>query len=107
MEALVCVALKQPQGMSNKEFFGLWSQEARAALEAVAAGAIKSIYKVAGKYEVLVIVSVESGDQIDELVHSMPIWAQGYSHLVKEIEWTLLRPYENWAKQLEGLAEGG
>ncbi len=31
MEALVRVALEQPQGMSNKEFFGLWSQEARAA----------------------------------------------------------------------------
>ncbi len=107
MEALLRIALEQPEGMSNKEFFGIWSQEARAALGAVAAGMIKSIYKVAGKYEVIVILSVESGDQIDEIVHSMPIWTQGYSHIVKEMQWTLLRPYENWAKQLEGLATGG
>ncbi len=107
MEALVRVVLEQPEGMSNKEFFGLWRQEARAALEAVATGAIKSIYKVAGKYEVLVIVNVESGDQIDELVQSMPIWAQGYSHIVKGMEWTLLRPYENWAQQLDGLVAAG
>ena len=104
MEALVRVALEQPEGMSNKEFFGLWSQEARAALQAVSDGTIQSIYKVAGKYEVIVILKVESADQIDEIVHRMPIWQQGYSHLITEIEWTLLRPYENWAKQLEELA---
>ncbi len=107
MEVLLRVALAQPEGMSNKEFFGVWVQEARAALQAMQAGAIKSIYKVSGKYEVIVILEVESTDQIDEILYSMPIWTEGYSHIVKELDWTLLRPYEHWAQQLEGLAAAG
>jgi muconolactone delta-isomerase len=105
MDVLLHGKLRKPDRMSNKEFFGVWKQEAAAALEAVKAGAIKHIWKVPGKYEVLAVVGVDSVDQIDEIVHSLPIWKLGYDYIV-DLEWTLLRPYEHWATQLNQLAEG-
>ncbi len=103
MEVLIHAKLHKPDRMSNQEFFGVWKQEAAAALEAVEAGAIKNIWKVAGKYDVLLVLDVESADQIDEIIHSLPIWKLGYEYMV-DLEWTLLRPYANWAKHLEELA---
>ena len=105
MEVLIHAKLHKPDRMSNQEFFGVWKQEAAAALEAVEAGAIKNIWKVAGKYDVLLVLDVESADQIDEIIHSLPIWKLGYEYIV-DLEWTLLRPYANWAKHLEELAAG-
>ena len=103
MEVLIHAKLHKPDRMSNQEFFGVWKQEAAAALEAVEAGAIKNIWKVPGKYDVLLVLDVESADQIDEIIHSLPIWKLGYEYIV-DLEWTLLRPYANWAKHLEELA---
>ena len=105
MEVLIHARLHKPEGMSNKEFFGMWKQEAEAALAAVEAGVIKSIWKVPGKYDVILIMGVDSVDQMDEIMHSLPIWKLGYDYVI-DMEWTLLRPYENWAKQLDELAEG-
>ena len=105
MDVLIHARLHKPDRMPNKEFFSIWKQEAQAALEAVKAGIIKVIYKVPGKYDVILIMGVESVDQIDEIIHSLPIWKQGYDYIV-DLEWTLLRPYEHWAKQLDELAEG-
>ena len=50
--------------MSNKEFFGVWKKEAEAALGAVDAGVIKNIRKVAGRYDVMVVISCTSYDLI-------------------------------------------
>ena len=105
MDVLIHARLHKPVGMSNKEFFGMWKQEAEAALGAVEAGIIKSIWKVPGQYDVILVMGVDSVDQMDEIMHSLPIWKLGYDYLV-DMEWTLLRPYENWAKQLEELAAG-
>lgn len=106
MEVLLRAKLAKPESLSNKEFFEVWRQESVAALEAVKAGAIKNIWKVAGVYEVLAVVEVDSGDQIDEIVQSLPIWKTGHAHIVPEISWTPLRPYANWAAHLEKLAKG-
>ena len=103
MDVMVHAKLHKPDRMSNKEFFGVWKKEAAAALGAVEAGVIKNIWKVAGKYDVIVVMSVESVDQIDEIMHSLPIWNLGYDYIV-DMEWTMLRPYENWAKQLDDLS---
>ncbi len=103
MDVLINARLHKPDGMSNQEFFGVWKQEAAGALAGVEAGVIKNIWKVPGKYDVILVMSVESADQIDELIHSLPIWKLGYDYIV-DLEWTLLRPYENWAKHLEELA---
>lgn len=106
MEVLLHAKLQKPEGCDKKEFFEVWRQESEAALAAVKAGAIKAIWKVAGKYEVLAVVEVEDGDQIDAIVHSLPIWKLGYAHIVPEISWTPLRPYANWAQDLKELAKG-
>lgn len=106
MEVLMWAKLAKPEGATNKEFFEVWRQESIAALEAYRAGTIKGIWKVAGKYEVIAVMEVQSGDDLDAIVHSLPIWKTGYSHIVPEISWIPLRPYENWSKQLTELARG-
>ncbi len=106
MLVMMTADLAKPEGLSNTEFFEVWRQESVAAIEAVKAGAIKAIWKVAGEYQVIAVMDVDNGDQIDEIVHSLPIWRLGYAHIVPKITFKTLRPYENWAKQLEGLAKG-
>ena len=61
-----------------------------------------SIWKP-GKYDVIVVMSVDSVDQIDEIMHSLPIWNLRYDYIM-DMEWTMLRPYENWAKHLDALS---
>ena len=75
-------------------------------MEALNAGLIKHIWKVGGKYEVIAILDLPDGDNMDEVVHSLPIWKLGYAHIAKEINWIPLRPYANWAEQLKTLAQG-
>jgi muconolactone D-isomerase len=96
--------LTKPAGMSNKEFYGVWEKEAEAAVAALQAGVIKALYKVPGTPEVVGILDVNTADDIDHAVHSLPIWKLGYSHIVTELKWTPLRPYEHWAEDLKKLA---
>ena len=98
--------LEKPVGMSNKEFYGVWKQESEAALGAVKAGAIKSIYKAAGTPDVFAILDLPSADDLDHAVAGLPIWRLGYSHIVTKLEITPLRLYESWAEDLKKLAEG-
>ncbi len=106
MEIMMQVKLVKPEGASNKEFFEVPRQESVAAMDAVKAGAIKHIWKAGGKYEVIAILDVDDGDQMDEIIHSLPIWKLGYAHVVPEITWTPLRSYANWAEQLKTLSKG-
>lgn len=106
MEVMMWAKLAKPESASNQEFFEVWRKESVAAIEAYKAGAIKSIWKVAGKYEVVAVMEVGSGDDLDNIVHSLPIWKLGYAHIVPEISWIPLRSYENWAEQLKTLAKG-
>ena len=106
MLVMMTATLAKPESLSNAEFFEVWRQESMAAIEAVKAGAIKSIWKVAGEYQVIAVIEVDSGDQIDEIVHNLPIWKLGYAHIVPSITWKPLRSYENWSAQLTELAKG-
>ena len=99
--------LAKPAGMSNKEFYGVWQKEAEAAVAALKAGAIKALYKVPGKPEVVAIMDVDTADNMDHAIQNLPIWKLGYSHIVQDLEWTALRPYENWAEDLKKLAQEG
>jgi muconolactone delta-isomerase len=67
---------------------------------------MKHIWKVAGKYEVIAVMEVEDGDQMDAALHALPIWQEGFAHVISELEWTPLRNYQNWSNQLKDLAEG-
>jgi muconolactone delta-isomerase len=95
--------INKPAGISNKEFYGVWLKEAEAAVAAHKAGVIKGIWKVAGNPEVVAILDVESADVLESAVLSLPIWKLGYSHMVN-VEWSVLRPYENWYEDLKKLA---
>ena len=106
MLVMMTADLAKPDNLTNKEFFEIWRQESVAAIEAVKAGAIKAIWKVAGEYQVIAVFEVDSGDQIDEVIHSLPIWKLGYAHIVPKISFKALRSYENWGEQLNTLAKG-
>jgi muconolactone delta-isomerase len=97
--------LEKPAGTSNKEFYGVWKQEAEAALAALKAGAIKALYKAAGTPDVIAILDLSSADDLDHAIAGLPIWRLGYSHIVTKLEITALRPYQNWAEDLNKLAE--
>lgn len=66
---------------------------------------MKFMFKVAGRYELIGILSVESAEQIDEIIHSLPIWKGGFMHIVEDYQWYLLTDYRIWASQLASLAE--
>ena len=96
--------LTKPQNLSNKEFYGIWLKEAEAAVAAYRAGAIKAIWKVPGQTEVIAVLDADSADTLEAAILNLPIWKLGYSHIVTSLEWTPLRPYENWAEDLKKLA---
>ncbi len=56
----------------------MWRQESEAALGAVKAGAIKGIWKVAGKPVIIAVLDVPSADDLDHAMHELPIWKLGY-----------------------------
>ena len=57
--------IAKPANVSNKEFYSVWRQESEAALGAVKAGAIKGIWKVAGRPIILAVIDVPSADDLD------------------------------------------
>jgi muconolactone delta-isomerase len=100
------VGLKKPADMSNGEFYGLWDREADAVVGALApGGAVKWAYKIAGEPRIVAVMEFKSHDEIDQLIHGLPIWRQGFSHLLEGLTWTPLREYENWHGQLRELAK--
>ena len=54
--------------LDRDEFWDEWERETQAALGAMEAGVIRSLYKVAGQRRVIGIVEVESHDQLDQIV---------------------------------------
>lgn len=97
------VKLVKPSDMSNQEFYGVWEQEAQAVIVGMKTGAIEASYKVPGKNEAIFIMDMATADDLDQIYH-LPIAKLGYSHIVTDITWTPLRPYENWAEDLKKLA---
>src|SRR3972149_7284017 len=90
--------ISKPANVSNKDFYTVWRQEAEAAMAAYKAGVIKAIWKVSGRPEVIAVLDVDSHDTLDQAVLGLPIWKTGNSHIGTTLEWTALRPYENWAE---------
>ena len=97
--------VKKPAGMSRKEFYAIWREEARASVAAIEQGAFQGLWKVAGCHEVVGVFNVPDGDAIDGAIESLPVWAMGHSDWVEEIEFLPIRPYEHWAADLERMAE--
>lgn len=101
----VKATINKPPDMTNKEFYGLWLEEAEAATAAMQGGPIKGLWKAAGEPVIIGVLDVASHDMVDEALLSLPFWTHGYSHIV-DIEVTPLRPYEHWHEHLKTLAAG-
>lgn len=99
--------LRRPADLPADEFYAIWHREAVASMEAVEAGIIKHIWKVAGKDEVIGVMDLPDADSLDRGLHSLPIWRSGNSHLAVQIDWTVLRPYEHWTEELGELSGAG
>lgn len=93
--------LTKPAGMSDKEFYGVWLEEGRAALSAPK-DILKGIWKVAGLHEVYVLFEVESAAQLDQILAELPMYKRGYSNVV-ETTYSVLGPYEEWVGLMESI----
>ena len=106
MLVMMTADIAKPEGCSNQEFFEVWRKESVAAQAAAAdGGPIKGIWKVAGKYQIVGVMEVANGEEIDDIIHSLPIWTEGFAHIVTNIEWKALSPYNAWAEKLTELAK--
>ena len=105
MLVMMTADIVKPESCSNQEFFEVWRKESVAAQAAAAEeGPIKCIWKVAGQYQIIAVMEIADGETIDEIVHGLPIWSEGFAHIVSKITWKPLSPYNAWAEKLEELA---
>lgn len=79
----------------------VWKKEAEAALEAVKAGKIKGLYKVSGKREVIAIIDVNSHEELDEILETLPITKE-LGHSIT-IDVYAIHPYENFHELMKKL----
>ena len=98
VEMLFMADIVKPDGMDDAEFFRIWNAEAEAATAALEAGAIKHLWKAAGRYQVIGVFAFEDGDGMDDALHSLPIWELGHHEYVNNAQWIQLRRYYTWAK---------
>ncbi|MFQ5880300.1 MAG: muconolactone Delta-isomerase [Dehalococcoidia bacterium] len=96
---LLRAEVKQPTDMPIRKFYEIWDREAQHALGAVRAGAIKALYKVAGRRIVIAIVDVPSHDALDQAIAGLPM-TQEMGWGLEMVEILPLRPYENFAQDL-------
>ena len=101
MHFLLHAKIKKSRDLSNEEFFGAWQREATASRGLIEQGV--PIFKVAGKYEVVLIAEADSANELDEAIHALPFWQEGFQDMV-DIDAIALRPYGEWADQLDKLA---
>jgi muconolactone delta-isomerase len=99
--------VRKPDDVSNAEWYGMWAREAEATLQAIDAGVITAMYKVAGRHEVLGFMELATSDDVDHAIEGLPLLSEGYSHAIVDIEFFPVRPYQHWAEHLKDLAAAG
>lgn len=83
--------------LSLDELWDIWEKEADAALGAVEAGKVVSLYKVSGQRRVLGILDVESHDELDQIIMAgLPM-----SHYLTIAEILPIREYSAFAEDLK------
>lgn len=100
MHFLVSGKIKKPRELSNEAFYGIWQRESIAGRELEKAG--QPIFKVAGEYEIVLIVEVDKPADLDAALHALPIWMEGYQDII-EVTAKALVPYGEWGRQLDRL----
>lgn len=101
MDVFFRVRLQKSESITLEQFFEGWIAETEAVLAAREAGVIKWVYKVAGQYEVLGVMAIEQPEQLDEIMHELPVWRDSNSHLVEHAEWIPVTSYEGWSKLMK------
>ncbi|ACP39168.1 muconolactone Delta-isomerase [Saccharolobus islandicus] len=100
---LLWFKIKQPTNITQKQLMEIWKREAEAAMPAVKAGKIKGLYKVTGRREVVAIIDVNSHEELDEILETLPIVKElGHS---LTIEVTGIHPYENFYELMKKLLQ--
>lgn len=86
-----------PRELSPDELWDLWEKEAEAALQAKAAGAIVTLYKVVGQRRVIGIVDAPSHDDLDRIfMAGLPM-----AHYLEFEEIVPIRRYEDFADDIK------
>jgi len=85
--------------MAQQGLLGIWAEEANAALGAEPAALAVNLRKVVGERKVLVIADVETPDDLDRILFSLPIM-QKMGHLV-QIDLKSIRRYEDFAEDVK------
>jgi muconolactone delta-isomerase len=84
------------EGLSLDELWDIWEPETEAALGAKGAGKVVDLYKVSGQRRVLVIMDVDSNDELDQiLMAGLPM-----AHELEMEEVLPLRAYEDFAEDI-------
>ena len=63
----------QPAGMSQQELWETWDREAKAALAAMEAGAVKGLWKVGGQRVVFALCDFPDPEALDRALSGLPI----------------------------------
>ena len=85
--------------MGQQGLFGVWAEEAEAALGAKSAGVVKDLWKVVGERKVVAIVDVEDPDTLDRILFDLPIMQKMGHHVHVEVK--SLRRYEDFAADVK------
>jgi muconolactone delta-isomerase len=85
-----------PKDMSLKELWDIWENEAKATLEAMESGKVVSAYKVCGQRRVVMLLDMDSHDEIDQvLMAGLPL-----AHHLEIKEIVPVREYEAFASDV-------
>ena len=85
--------------MGQQGLFGIWAEEAEAALGAKGAGVVVDLWKVVGERKVLAIVEVGSPDDLDRILFDLPIMQKMGNHVQVDVK--SLRRYEDFAADVK------
>ena len=91
--------------MTQQDLFGIWVEEAKAALGAKEAGVVVDLWKCVGERRVLAVVNVESHDALDQILFTLPIMKAMGQHV--DVKVTALRRYEDFAADVRGWHDEG
>jgi muconolactone D-isomerase len=96
---LVDFQVEYPATMSQKELFGIWAQEADAAIGAKNAGVVVDLWKCVGERRIVAVVNVDGPDTLDKILLDLPIMKMHGHHV--HVRVTALRRYEDFAADVK------
>ncbi len=85
--------------IGQQGLFGIWAEEADAALGAKAAGVVVDLWKIVGERKVLAIVKVDTPDDLDRILFDLPIMKKMGQHVHVDVK--SIRRYEDFAADVK------